>query len=307
LEPAPIDTLKVFLDYPEDIHMFGISFNTNIGPWSVAGEYSYRPNMPLQVQLTDVVFAGLQPALPKQEVDIGTGTLTQALQNLGLPVPNLGVNPIALPSSQEAFPDYLMTRYRNQAVGPNQYIPGYQRFHVGQFDLTGIKIFSNNIFGADQIIWIVESGFTQIYNLPSWDQLQIEGGSLNDTHHSPGADGTGNGGVPNTHTFNPTQQTTGFATHFAWGMRSIINMEYNDVVFGWTFKPQFVLLHDMTGIAPSPNQNFIQDRSQIQAGTDINFTQSLTGHVHYEWYFGGGRNNNLSDRDNVVVSMGYSF
>ena len=302
-EPAPIDTLKVFLDYPENIHMFGVSFNTNVGPWSLAGEYSFRPNMPLQVQLTDVVFAGLQPALPRQETDVGLGTLTQLL---GLP--NLGGNLVALPSSQQAFPDYLMTRYRKQAVGPNQYIPGYQRFKVGQLDLTAIKAFSSNPFGADQILWIMEAGFTQIYNLPSLDQLQIEGGDLNDTHHSPGADGTGNNGVTDSKHFNPTQQNSGFATKFAWGLRSIIQMEYNDVMFGWAFKPQIVLLHDMTGTAPSPNQNFIAGRSQAQVGTDINFTQSLTGHFHYEWYWGGAKYMNaLKDRDNASVSVAYSF
>ena len=302
-EPAPIDTLKVFLDYPENIHMFGVSFNTNVGAWSLAGEYSFRPNMPLQVQLTDVVFAGLQPALPKQPINVGVDTLTDLL---GLP--STGLNVIALPSSQLAFPDYLMTQYRKQAVGPNQYIPGYQRFKVGQLDLTAIKAFSSNPFGADQILWIMEAGFTHIYNLPSLDQLQIEGGNLNNTHHSPGADGTGNGGVPDTRHFNPTQQNSGFATKFSWGLRSIIQMEYNDVMFGWAFKPQIVLLHDMTGVAPSPNQNFIAGRSQAQVGTDINFNQSLTGHFHYEWYWGGEKYMNaLKDRDNASVSIAYSF
>lgn len=307
LEPAPIDTLKVFLEYPENIDMFGVSFNTNIGAWSLAGEYSYRPNMPLQVQLVDVVFAGLQPALPRQEADIGVDTLVQLLQLAGLPIPSTGLNAVALPSSQQAFPDYLMTRYRQQEVGPNQYIPGFERFHVGQMDLTAIKAFSSNPFAADQILLILEAGFTHIYNLPSLDQLQIEGGYLNNTHYSPGADGTGNGGVPDSKRFNPTQQRTGFASKFSWGLRSITQMEYNDVVFGWAFKPQIVLAFDVNGTAPSPNQNFVEGRKQALVGTDINFTQSLTGHMHYEWYWGAGNRNSLIDRDNLSMSIAYSF
>jgi len=302
-EPAPIDTLKVFLDYPENIHMFGVSFNTNVGAWSLAGEYSYRPNMPLQVQLTDVVFAGLRPSLPKEPINIGLDTVTQLLN-----ITPTGLNAVALPGQDQAFPDYIMSRYRNQEVLAHQYIPGYQRFKVGQLDLTAIKAFSSNIFGADQILWIMEAGFTHIYNLPSLDRLQIEGGDLNDTHHSPGADGTGSNGVVDTRRFNPTQQNSGFATKFSWGLRSIIQMEYNDVMFGWAFKPQIVLLHDMTGVAPSPNQNFIEGRSQAQVGTDINFNQSLTGHFHYEWYWGGDKYMNaLKDRDNASVSIAYSF
>ncbi|MGH8460683.1 MAG: DUF1302 domain-containing protein [Stenotrophobium sp.] len=294
LEPAPIDTIKPFLDYPENIHMFGVSFNTNVGSWSLAGEFSYRPNLPLQVELTDVVFAALQPALPKTEQVI----------------PLVAAN-ITLPSASEAFPDYLMP-YRgrtNESVQANELIRGWQRFKVGQYDFTGIKIFSDNPFGAQQVIWIMEAGATQIYNLPSLDQLQIEGGYLNDTSHRPGADGTGQpGGVPNPKTFNPTQQNTGFATRFAWGLRSIIQMEYDNVAFGWNLKPQFILTHDMTGTAPSPNQNFVQGTSQVIAGTDINFSQDLTGHVQYWWFFGGVHNNNsLIDRDNASVSISYAF
>lgn len=288
LEPAPIDTLKAFLDYPENIHMFGVSFNTNIGSWSVSGEYSYRPNMPLQVQIPDLVFGGLQPSLPRQDQDI------------------LGI--LTLPGAGAAFPSYV-TKYRGlNNVVANQYIPGYQRFKVGQFDITGIKAFSNNIFAADQILLILEAGFTHIYNLPSLNQLQIEGGALYDTQYGPGADGTATpDGKPDTRHINPTHQSTGFATAFSWGLRSIIQMEYNDVVFGWTFKPQFILLHDMTGIAPSPNQNFVQGRSQAVVGTDINFSQNLTGHLQYDWYWGGGRDNSLADRDNLAISLGYSF
>jgi hypothetical protein len=64
----------------------------------------------------------------------------------------------------------------------------------------------------------------------------------------------------------------------------------------------------MTGVAPSPNQNFIAGRSQAQVGTDINFTQNLTGHFHYEWYWGGEKYMNaLKDRDNMAFAMAYSF
>ncbi|HWU68504.1 MAG TPA: DUF1302 domain-containing protein [Stenotrophobium sp.] len=290
LEPAPIDTIKPFFDYPEDIHMFGISFNTNVGTWSLAGEVSYRPNLPLQIQYSDVIFASIQPALPRKEQDLP-----------------LGVVNISLPSSREAAPDYLSV-YRNTEIQPNQLIRGYQRFKVGQYDFTGIKAFSSNPFGADQIIWIAEVGATQVFNLPSLDRLQIEGNSPLDTHHSPGADGTGQpNGQPDTHTFNPTQQNDGFATRFAWGLRSIVQMEYDNVMFGWNLKPQFIFSHDMTGIAPFPNQNFVQGTSQVIAGTDINVTQNLSGHVQYQWYFGGGRNNALIDRDNAAISVSYSF
>jgi len=47
-----------FADYPENIHLFGASFNTT-GPFGLAlqGEYSYRPNMPVQLSTYDLVDA----------------------------------------------------------------------------------------------------------------------------------------------------------------------------------------------------------------------------------------------------------
>jgi hypothetical protein len=96
---VPIDTVKLRLEYPENIHMYGLSFATTAGDYSVQGEVAYRPNMPLQVDPEDLVFAALQPMLsrchnanlersPLSAVDLNQATtvLTDLLQRLGLPV-----------------------------------------------------------------------------------------------------------------------------------------------------------------------------------------------------------------------------
>lgn len=67
--PAPIDpptsrpaaaAAQYFVEYPENVHLFGLSFNT-AGPFgtAVAGEYSYRNNLPLQLAVGEVFLAGL--------------------------------------------------------------------------------------------------------------------------------------------------------------------------------------------------------------------------------------------------------
>ena len=50
LNAAQNGTSRYFAEYPEDIRLYGISFNT-AGPAGVAfqGEYSYRPNQPVQL------------------------------------------------------------------------------------------------------------------------------------------------------------------------------------------------------------------------------------------------------------------
>lgn len=48
-----------FFDHPEDIRLYGVSFGTDIGGVSVAGELSYRPNMPIQINTGDLSAAAL--------------------------------------------------------------------------------------------------------------------------------------------------------------------------------------------------------------------------------------------------------
>ncbi|WP_213875256.1 DUF1302 domain-containing protein [Pseudomonas sp. dw_358] len=54
-----------FMEYPENIRLFGLSFSTTLPEgtaWS--GEVSYRPNAPIQLNTTDVLYAGLTPLNP---------------------------------------------------------------------------------------------------------------------------------------------------------------------------------------------------------------------------------------------------
>lgn len=291
LEPLPIDTLGVMLDYPEDIRMYGLSFNTNLGTWSLAGEYSYRPNLPVQVAITDVIFAGLQPAFPRQDIAI-----------TGLPLPGTPV----IPGARSAVPDFL-TRYRGIDVAGGQYIPGFERQKVGQLDLTALRtISSSNPIGADQIIVLAEVGVTHVIDMPDVDELPFEGGAYHrNTHASPGADGTGSGGTPDTRRFNPTQQTEGFAEDLAWGYRLVTLFEYNDVIDGINFKPLLGFFHDVHGIAPSPMQNFIEGRKQFLIGTDMLLDNGWTGQVFYQGFT--GRNHTLRDRDFLSFSLSYTF
>ncbi|GAK45229.1 conserved protein, partial [Tepidicaulis marinus] len=51
--------IGLFLEYPEDIKLFGFSFNTTIGDWGVQGETSFRPNQPLQLDTDQLTLAAL--------------------------------------------------------------------------------------------------------------------------------------------------------------------------------------------------------------------------------------------------------
>lgn len=61
------------IEYPEDIRLYGVSFQTNVGSASVAGEISHRPNMPLQINTTDLLLSAINagPILPTSVPNTG--------------------------------------------------------------------------------------------------------------------------------------------------------------------------------------------------------------------------------------------
>lgn len=292
-EPLPVDTEKGVLGYPENIHMLGLSFNTTLMGWSVSGEYAYRPNLPAQLQFSDVLFAGVQQAFPAQDVPV---------INSSLP----GLLGATIPGARTFVPDFISTHrgrtvQNNNEFQPGEFVPGWERLKVGQFVLNGIKIFTGPL-GSDDLTWVVEGGFEHVIGMPSdlYFQGQAEG-----THPGPGADGTGPG-PQTTLRLNPTQQTTGFATRFSWGVRSLAQLNYSNVWnSGITLKPTLLWFEDINGISPFPMQNYVKGNRWITGGLQYLIGQNFEGTVMY-MYFDGARNP-LRDRDNVQLSVSYTF
>lgn len=51
-----LSTSKYFIEYPEDIRLYGLSFSTMLNTGTtLAGEISYRPNMPVQISPVDLI------------------------------------------------------------------------------------------------------------------------------------------------------------------------------------------------------------------------------------------------------------
>ena len=59
-------TARYFAEFPEDIDLFGASFNTALDLFDLAlqGEVSYRVDQPLQVDDVELLYAGLSPVSP---------------------------------------------------------------------------------------------------------------------------------------------------------------------------------------------------------------------------------------------------
>jgi len=292
-DPLTVDTLKVFLEYPEDIDLFGLSFNSNIAGVAVSGEYAYRPNMPLQILTTDVIFALLQPALPTQDLTA---------------VPGSPLMPgTIIPSGRNAVPDYL-SQYRGFEVQGNQLIHGYERFPVHNVSMSMLKLFPHNPFGADDMTTILEVGATYIENMTGSQVLPLNGPGEN-THTSPGADGTGSAtGATDTRRQNPTQQTWNRPTALSYGYRAVARLAYNTLIPGAVFEPSLIFFHDLKGITPAPQTNFIEGRKVANLGLVLRFPNELQLGAGYEAKFGSTIREYLErDRDRILLYGSYSF
>ena len=149
------NTGSYFTEYPEDIHLFGLSFNTLLEGSGVAlqGELSYRPNQPFQVDDVELLFAGLSPL------------------NALIPQP------------------YLRFYSQLGQYAPGEEIQGYERHKSTQLQFTATKVFGpGNWLGSDQLALVGEVGFNDV-DLPS--NLRFNGDG---TDTGGGADVTSGGG-----------------------------------------------------------------------------------------------------------------
>ena len=126
-----------FADYPENIHLWGASFNT-AGPWGIAlqGEYSYRPNMPLQLSTLDLVDAA-----------VGLGNFITGAGNT----------------------------VATKDVATGSIIQGYDRVKMHQVQVSATKSFGPT-WGSEQLLVLGEVGFTHM-NLPSGRYYAAAGGA----------------------------------------------------------------------------------------------------------------------------------
>ena len=129
-------TARYRTEYPEDIKLYGISFNTEFTRTGIAlqGEVSYRRDLPLQVDDAEIVFAALGPI----------------------------IQPMAIFNQVGDFRGQFETD-----------IPGFIERNVTQVQMTATKIFGP-MLGANQFALIGEAALTHVHDMPSKSELRLE-------------------------------------------------------------------------------------------------------------------------------------
>jgi len=262
---------EYFTEYPEDIQLFGASFNTQLGTsgWALQGELSYKNDAPLQVDDVELLFASLSP-------------LAIAEARAGAP----GVGTLLAGTNQVA----------PGGVGFGEEIPGFIERDVIQVQATGSRVFAN-VLGADQLALVGEVGVTHVQDMPDQDELRLD---------APGTYTTGNP----LHTLAGVQPATEDADNFAdatsAGYQVRARFTYNNALGPVALSPSLAFRHDFAGNSPGPGGNFLEGRKALTLALGANLRNQWTAELGYTSFFGAGRHNLINDRDFISFNIKYS-
>lgn len=264
-------------EYPEDIKLLGVSFNTNIGRsgWAWQGELSYQMDLPMQIDDVEVLVAALTPLLGVVNPAIGTATQ----------LPPFGVD---------------------------ERVQGWIPLDKWQLNTTFTKIFGPRL-GTDQIVFLTELGFIGVPDLPNKTTGGPNGNGL--LLDGPGTFVPGNpllanppGGPLPPLNVGETEPLDRFPTEFSWGYRLITRFDFLNLIGPWNVRPRIAWSHDASGTAPGPGGAFIEGRYAVTLGVAADYLARWRLDLSYTSFDGAGPHYNLAtDRDFIQASIGVAF
>jgi hypothetical protein len=223
--------------YPEDIELYGLSFNTTIGETALSGEFAYRKGEPLQIDDVELLYA----AMPEQ--------LAYA-----------GIRPDFAGISQLSQGDAV------SYVKAGELAQGYIERDTMQFQMTATHLFGPSL-GADSWALVGEAGIVTIKDMPAYDELRL---NVAGTERSGMMTGLSGKEYDLLHVaLSNGPETNPFPTATSWGYRLIAKGDYNNLFAGVNFSPRFVFSHDVNGTTPDPMFLFVEDCKSL--GVTLNF------------------------------------
>ncbi|MGI9285702.1 MAG: DUF1302 domain-containing protein [Pseudomonadales bacterium] len=264
------DWTQYFLEYPEDIEVFALTFAANIGSWAVSGELSHRPELPLAINTVE-----------------GTGA-----------------------AAAGTFAPWSTMLDRALAAGPRGIVHGYDEVEFTQLQVTFINFFDQVLgaqrlsfaaeIGADWIDSLPDEreqryGRAAVFGTGDFGTIQTPGGPVTCTT-------TGLPVSPNSQPQNCTSD--GYITDFSWGYRIRASLDYSDAFWGINLTPSIAWSHDVKGYAPPPNFN--EDSKALSLGLSAEYLNTYKADLSYTSFFGGDYNIS-DDRDFLSLSFSVAF
>jgi hypothetical protein len=276
----------VEIDYPEDIEIFGFSFNTTVGSWGVQAEATYRPSAPFQVDTDSLTIAGLVAGCTFHQLYGAAGASLAAA---------------ATPDGSGVKPNCGTQDGTQSGVIRNEMFTA----QVGTTSqMTGSDWFIQSL-GADIGTLVTEVGMVYV---PGVEDTWIQNGGGNRAQYqNTGCQGT-DLPLAGALALDIKSSAQCRPTDLSAGLVVLFTVQYNNFLdTGFAVSPRVVYSYDFLGTTAAPYSNFLEDRQAINLGVDGTLNNNLRVGVSYSNFFGGHINNKSSDRDFASVSASYSF
>ncbi len=290
-------TSGYFTEYPEDIKLIGLSFNTQL-QWSgtaLQGEVAYRQDVPLQFDDVELLFAALTP------FEQGLATLR------GTPLPSTCPEGNAAAST-------LTHCGQLGSFGLDTVVPGWDVYDTYQVQFTATQTFTN-VLKAAQMVIVAEAGLTHVEDMP--DKLTGGPNGRGLRFNGPATNVSGNYELRGRHCPTlPAAQCLAldliepqhrFADATSYGYRIAGRLDYPGLMGPWNVLPRFSWQHDVKGTTPGPGGNFVEGRYGLTLGVAANLQAKWEIDMSWTKYGGAGRWNDINDRDYVAATLKFSF
>ncbi len=291
-------TARYFTEFPEDIQLIGLSFNTQLQKTGIAlqGEVSYRKDVPLQFDDVEVLFGALTP------LEVGLFPISAP----GVPFPTTCINALG-----------ITTLSRCGQLGEfavNQVVQGWELHDAYQAQFTATKVFSN-VLAASQMVMVFEAAVTYIDGLQ--DKLSGGPNGRGLRYNGPGTSVSGNAELLGRHcphlpaaeclALNLVEPQERFADATSWGYRLAGRLDYPNLMGPWTISPRYSWQHDVQGTSPGPGGNFVEGRYGLTLGVAGNLRNTWELDLSWTRFGGAGRYNDINDRDFVAATAKFAF
>ena len=285
---------QLVLQYPEDIEAVGMSFNTTVLGWGVQGDFSYRRNMPLQVDTDSLTIATFSAACVFESFG-AIGVLSYA--------PKLTTN-VGCNTENPGVVDY----------------DGYVREEVYNWDIGTTATFtrSNPItaaLGADLMIFLTEFAGEYAPDVDDYrlaDADEVVGGVKVNTFQPHGrlagrctsGSDLGLGGL-----VGLDERPDNFCRPTGEAIQGLflLSLQYNNV-FGspWSLSPQVVYREGLSGIGATPGSP-IDGVSTLGLSLNASLQSSWTASLAYTDFGGDELWTRNTDKDQLSVSVSRAF
>jgi len=280
------ESLNLFFDYPEDIKLFGMSFNTTVGDWGVQGEVAFRHDQPLQTDTDQTTIATLGASCTLDFL-LGPDAMTalDGRQTFNQASPVCGV------AGADSVTEF----------------PGFVREEVVTFDIGTTATYTNSnalvgALGADIGILLTELGAMYVPDAPDETGTALPGFERLQNVCTSGTD------LPLGSFLGLSPRAGCRPTQFSYGYVLVGILQYNNA-FGTpiTVSPRVAWQHDVKGNSPAPLSNYREGTKSLSLAVDASYQNTWRGGISYTNIFGNEKYTKDGDKDFVSINVSYSF